>query len=178
MKKTKSNERQANFRWRCCDCGYQFTVRTGTIFEDSPVPMRKWAHAIWLSAAGKKGVAALELQRTIQVTYKTALFMLPRIRFAMDDTSGEPLDGVVEVDEVYIGGRPRKLSKQAREALEREGKEIPKRKRGMGRHQEDARRCRGSAWREDPPPRGGERHGREPERVLEGDRPVLRAHLR
>lgn len=133
MKKTKSNERQENYRWRCRDCSYQFTVKTGTIFEDSPVPLRKWAHAIWLSAAGKKGVAALELQRTIQVTYKTALFMLHRIRFAMDDSGeSEPLDGVVEVDEVYVGGRPRKLSKQAREALEREGKEIPKSKRGMG----------------------------------------------
>ncbi|HEX8245292.1 MAG TPA: IS1595 family transposase [Longimicrobium sp.] len=133
MKKAKSNERQAQYRWRCRDCNYQFTVRTGTIFEDSPLPLRKWAMAFWMFACGKKGCAALELQRVLQISYKSALFMAHRIRFAMEDGPDAPrLDGVVEVDEVYIGGKPRKLSKQAKEKLTAEGKEIPKSKRGAG----------------------------------------------
>jgi transposase-like protein len=77
-------------------------------------------------------VAALELQRTIQVSYKTALFMLHRIRFAMDETGGEPLSGTVEVDETYVGGKPRRLSAKQREKLIAEGKEVPQAKRGRG----------------------------------------------
>jgi len=95
-------------------------VKTGTVFEDSPVPMHKWIHALWLSAVSKKGVAALELQRTIQVAYRTALFMLHRIRFCMRTEPQEMLTGVVEV------------SKQERERLTAEGQEPPKSKRGRG----------------------------------------------
>ncbi|MFL5386475.1 MAG: IS1595 family transposase [Longimicrobiaceae bacterium] len=129
---SRKGGRQANFRWRCKDCGYQFTVKTGTVFEDSPVPMHKWIHALWLSAASKKGVAALELQRTIQVAYRTALYMLHRIRFCMGTEPAALLDGVVEVDETYLGGKPRRISKQERERAEAEGREIPKNKRGAG----------------------------------------------
>ena len=132
MRQAKSPARQKNFRWRCRDCKYQFTVKTGTIFEDSPVPMHKWIHALWLSAASKKGVAALELQRTIQVAYRTALFMLHRIRFCMGTEPQELLSGVVEVDETYLGGKPRRVSKQERERLAAEGQEPPKSKRGRG----------------------------------------------
>jgi transposase-like protein len=129
---SRKGGRQANFRWRCKDCGYQFTVKTGTVFEDSPVPMHKWIHALWLSAASKKGVAALELQRTIQVAYRTALYMLHRIRFCMGTEPQELLSGVVEVDETYLGGKPRRVSKQERERLAAEGQEPPKSKRGRG----------------------------------------------
>lgn len=131
MRQAKSPERQANYRWRCRDCRYQFTVKTGTIFEDSPLPLRKWAHAFWMFSCGKKGCAALELQRVLQISYKSALFMAHRIRYAMED-DGAPLEGVVEVDEVYVGGKPRKLSKQAKDALVAEGKELPRSKRGAG----------------------------------------------
>jgi len=130
----RDGNRQVNYRWRCREkeCGAQFTVRTGSIFEDSPIPMHKWAHATWLAASGKKGVAALELCRVIQVSYKTALYMMHRIRFAMAEPDAAPLDGVVEVDEKYCGGKPRKLSKGEKEKLIAEGKEIPVRKRGRG----------------------------------------------
>lgn len=93
MKDSKTGERQANYRWRCRDCKYQQTVRTGSIFEDSPLPMRKWAMAFWMFTAGKKGCAALELKRVLQVSYETAWYMAQRIRFAMEDRSGEPLTG-------------------------------------------------------------------------------------
>lgn len=132
MKDRKTGERQANYRWRCRGCGGQFTVRTGSIFEDSPIPMHKWAHAVWLASAGKKGVAALELCRIIGVQYKSALFMMHRLRWAMANVSPEPLDGVVEVDEKYCGGKPRKISKSERERLIAEGKEVPVSKRGRG----------------------------------------------
>jgi transposase-like protein len=132
MMDSKTGGRQVNYRWRCRGCKAQFTVRTGTIFEDSAVPLHKWAHAVWLASSGKKGVAALELVRMLQVQYKTALFMMHRLRFAMRDLGGEPLTGVVEVDEKYGGGKPRKLSRGEKEKLIAEGKEVPVNKRGRG----------------------------------------------
>jgi transposase-like protein len=95
----------------CLDCHGQFTVRTGTVMESSHVPLTKWALAYRLMASAKKGISAHQLHRTIGVTYKTAWFMAHRIREAMRDVSGDKLGGngkIVEADEVYIGGKPRK----------------------------------------------------------------------
>lgn len=105
------SKRQANFRWRCKEkgCHFQFTVRIGTVFEDSRAPIRHWCFAFWRAATSKKGVSALELHRQTGLSYKTCLFMLHRIRCAMDETDIEPLSGIVEVDEVYIGGKPRRF---------------------------------------------------------------------
>jgi transposase-like protein len=128
----RDGNRQKHYRWRCKDCSYQFTVRTDSIWEDSKIPMHQWAHAVWLAAAGKKGVAALELCRILQIQYKSALFMMHRLRWAMAEVSPEPLTGVVEVDEKYCGGKPRKLSRGEKEKLIAEGKEIPVNKRGRG----------------------------------------------
>lgn len=108
MQDSNSNKRQANYRWRCRGCKKQFTVRVGTILEDSAVPLQAWAFAFWQACAGKKGVAAKQIERQCGVSYKTALFMLHRIRWAMVDNGGEPLVGTVEVDETYVGGKPRK----------------------------------------------------------------------
>jgi transposase-like protein len=104
-------KRQANFRWRCKEklCHEQFTVRIGTVFEDSRIPLRHWAFAFWRAATSKKGVSALEIHRQTGLSYKSCLFMLHRIRHAMDETDIEPLNGTVEVDEVYIGGKPRRF---------------------------------------------------------------------
>jgi transposase-like protein len=107
MKDSKTGERQADFRWRCRGCKEQFTVRIGTVFEDSRAPLRHWAYAFWRAATSKKGVSALEIHRHTGLSYKTCLFMLNRIRHAMDTDDIEPLRGDVEVDEVYIGGKPR-----------------------------------------------------------------------
>lgn len=112
MKDSKdATKRQANYRWRCHDCKMQFTVRTGTVFEDSRIPLRHWCFAFWRAATSKKGVSALEIHRQTGLSYKSSLFLLHRIRHAMDKTDIEPLNGTVEVDEVYIGGKPRRVQR-------------------------------------------------------------------
>ena len=107
MKDSKTGERQANFRWRCRGCKEQFTVRIGTVFEESRIPLRHWCFAFWRASTSKKGVSALEIHRQTGVSYKSALFMMHRIRFAMNESDPMPLDGTVEADEVFIGGRNR-----------------------------------------------------------------------
>jgi transposase-like protein len=104
-----TGERSKRFLWKCNDCAKQYTVRIGTVYEESRLPMRHWAYAYWRAATSKKGVAALELKRQLQISYKSALFLMNRIRFAMaPDTDTAPkLTGTVECDEVYIGGKPR-----------------------------------------------------------------------
>lgn len=109
MRDSKTGERQANFRWRCHGCKDQFTVRIGTVFEESRIPLKHWCFAFWRSASSKKGVSALEIHRQTGVSYKSALFMLHRIRFAMEDEDTGHLQGVVEVDELFVGGRPRRI---------------------------------------------------------------------
>lgn len=91
-------------RYKCADCRKQFTVRIGTIFQDSPIALRKWIAAVWLMCSNRRGIPATQLQREIGVCYKTAWFMEHRIRKAFRLTEPEPLSGVVEVDETYIGG--------------------------------------------------------------------------
>jgi transposase-like protein len=105
----KTGSRNKRFLWRCHDCKKQFTVRVGTVLEESRLPLRHWAYAMWRMATSKKGVAALEIQRQCQISYKSALFLLHRIRFAMTPGYGESpkLEGVVECDETYVGGKPR-----------------------------------------------------------------------
>ena len=107
MLDSSQTKRQANFRWRCNSCKTQYTVRTGTVFEDSRIPIRHWCFAFWRAATSKKGVSALEIHRQTGVSYKSALFMLHRIRFAMSDSVDSKLNGDVEVDETYVGGKPR-----------------------------------------------------------------------
>ena len=101
---------------KCGACRGQFTVRKGTIFEESHLEMHKWLQAIYLMCSSKKGISAKQLERTLEVTYKTAWFLAHRIREAM--RSGELASfgqdgGAVEVDETYIGREPGKPVKRA-----------------------------------------------------------------
>jgi transposase-like protein len=107
--KSKTGERNKRFLWRCHGCKQQFTVRVGTIMEDSPIPLRHWCYAFWKACSSKKGVSALQIKRETGLSYKSALFMMHRIRYAMtSDHSPQPkLQGTVEVDETYVGGKPR-----------------------------------------------------------------------
>lgn len=91
--------------WRCKDCRRQFTVKVGTIFEDSPIPFSKWLPAIWLLANTKNGTSSHELHRALGVTQKTAWFMLHRIREAMRDGESPKFEGEVEIDETFVGAR-------------------------------------------------------------------------
>ena len=88
----------------CSDCRSYFSVRTGTLMERSKVPIQKWVYAIYLDVTSLKGVAAMKLHRDIGVSYKTAWFLLHRIREAFTATGPIIMDGPVEVDETYIGG--------------------------------------------------------------------------
>lgn len=78
-----SGERSKRFLWYCRGCGRQHTVRIGTVFEDSRIPLRHWCFAFWAACASKKGVSALQIRRQTGVSYKSALFMMHRIRYAM-----------------------------------------------------------------------------------------------
>jgi transposase-like protein len=92
--------------YKCRACRKQFTVSVGTVFEDSHIPMNKWLQAIYLLCSSKKGISAHQLHRMLGVTYKSAWFMAHRLRYAMTQTPlVEKLQGIVEVDETYIGGR-------------------------------------------------------------------------
>jgi transposase-like protein len=92
--------------YKCYQCRKQFTVKVGTVFEDSHVPMNLWLQAMYLLCSSKKGISSNQLSRTLGVTLKTAWFMSHRIREAMRVVGVEPLGGkgrTVEVDETYIG---------------------------------------------------------------------------
>jgi len=93
--------------WKCKSCKRQFSVKLGTIFEDSALGLDKWLPAVWLAANSKNGISSHELGRALDVTQKSAWFMLQRIRLAMQTGSFDKLSGVVEVDETYIGGKAR-----------------------------------------------------------------------
>jgi transposase-like protein len=108
MVEAGTGKRNSRFLWRCRDCKEQFTVRIGTVYEESRLPLRHWAYAFWRAATSKKGVSALEIKRHCQISYKSALFLMNRIRFAMADNDAPKLSGTVECDETYIGpGKPR-----------------------------------------------------------------------
>ncbi|MBI2851108.1 MAG: IS1595 family transposase [Chloroflexi bacterium] len=95
----------------------QFSVKVGTIFEDSPIGLDKWLAAIWMIANAKNGVSSYEIARNLGVTQKTAWFMLHRIRLAMGSNDNGKLSGTVEADETYIGGKARNMHKAKREAI-------------------------------------------------------------
>ncbi|MFC2072474.1 IS1595 family transposase [Chloroflexota bacterium] len=91
-------------QYDCGSCGYQFSVLTGTMFHDTHLPLPKWFMAIYLMVEAKKGISANQMKRTLDVSYKTAWYLCHRIRKAMTELNPEPLNGIVEVDETFIGG--------------------------------------------------------------------------
>jgi transposase-like protein len=105
--KDGNGNRNKRFLWRCHSCKDQFTVRIGTVFEDSRIPLRIWCYAFWKACSSKKGISALQIKRECGLAYKSALFLMHRIRFAMTPDTKEKLSGDVEVDETYVGGKPR-----------------------------------------------------------------------
>ncbi|HLW52528.1 MAG TPA: IS1595 family transposase [Candidatus Angelobacter sp.] len=108
-------------RWKCKECNRQFSVKLGSIFEDSPIGLDKWLLALWMLANCKNGVSSYEIHRAIGITQKSAWFMLRRIRLAMKNGSIEKLGnqgGPVEADETFVGPNPRKMHKDRRAKLE------------------------------------------------------------
>src|ERR1700730_7598130 len=93
--------------WKCRECKKQYSVKVGTIFEDSAIGLDKWLVAMWLLANCKNGISSYEVARALEVTQKTAWFMLHRIRYAMHNGSINKMSGTVEADETFIGGKAR-----------------------------------------------------------------------
>lgn len=101
--------------WKCRSCKKQFSVKVGTIFEDSPIGLDKWLAAMWMLANAKNGISSCELHRAIGITQKSAWFMLQRLRLAMQQGSFEKLSGEVEADETFVGGKAKNMHKKKRE---------------------------------------------------------------
>lgn len=116
-------------QFMCDGCTYQFSVRVGTIFHDSHLPLSKWFVAVYLMGESRKGVSANQLKRTLGVAYKTAWYLCHRIRAAVKDADNSLLSGIVEVDETFVGGKRRGVGSGNRDgkkmvlgAIERGGK--------------------------------------------------------
>ncbi len=92
----------------------QFSIKVGTIFEDSPISLDKWLLAMWMLANCKNGVSSYEIHRAIGISQKSAWFMLQRIRLALQGEDGGKLSGEVEVDETFIGGKARNMHKDVK----------------------------------------------------------------
>ena len=127
------------------ECHKQFSVKTQSVFEDSPIPLDKWLTAVWMVVNCKNGVSSYEIMRDLGVTQKTAWFMLHRIRLAMKDGNwykmGGEDGGPVEVDETFVGADPRKMHAKRREARYRALSARPKTP-VMGMLDRDARKVR------------------------------------
>ena len=97
-------------RWKCKECYKQFTVKLGTVFEDSPISLTKWLPALWMLCNCKNGISSYEIARDLGVSQKAGWFMLQRLRLALQDGFfGSKLNGEVEVDETFIGGKARNM---------------------------------------------------------------------
>src|SRR5947209_3230123 len=104
------------FMWKCKACKKQFSVKVGSIMEDSPIGLDKWLAAMWLIANAKNGISSYEVHRALDITQKSAWFLLHRIRLAMQTGSFETkMGGQVEADETYIGGLARNMHRDKRD---------------------------------------------------------------
>src|SRR5947209_1885228 len=105
----KASFLKTRLMWKCLACKKQYSVKVGTIFEDSAVGLDKWLCAMWMLANCKNGVSSYEIARCLEVTQKTAWFMNQRIRYAMHNGTINKMTGTVEADETFIGGAARNM---------------------------------------------------------------------
>jgi transposase-like protein len=103
--------------WQCKGCRKQFSVKVGSIFEDSPIPLSKWLPAMWMLVNCKNGVSSYEIARDLGVTQKTAWFMLHRLRLAIHAKSFDKMNGQIEADEIFIGGKAGNMHAAKRKRL-------------------------------------------------------------
>jgi transposase-like protein len=110
-------------RWKCKECGKQFSVKLGTIFEDSPISLDKWLIALWMLVNCRNGVSSYEVSRDLGITQKSAWFVLHRLRLAMREGSlAKKIGGSgseIEADETFVGGKTKNMHKNRKEALQR-----------------------------------------------------------
>ena len=98
----------------CCPNRRQFSIKVGTIMEDSPIPLDKWLVGMWLVISAKNGISSYELHRTLGITQKSAWFLGHRVRLALQSGSFEKMSGEIESDETYIGGKARSMNAKQR----------------------------------------------------------------
>jgi transposase-like protein len=116
-------------RWKCKECYKQFTVKLGTIFEDSPISLDKWLVALWMLVNCKNGISSYEVARDLGITQKSAWFVLQRLRLALKTGSVNKIGGPgseVEVDETFIGGKARNMHKERRARMRHYGRGADK----------------------------------------------------
>lgn len=119
VRASRKNKNQEISRWNCLDCHSSFSVISGTLFSKSQIPLRKWFLAISMVINARKGISSPQLARELELDQKTAWYLLTRIRRAVKSKEVKLLEGIVEADETYIGGKPRRHGR-------------PKVKRGRG----------------------------------------------
>jgi transposase-like protein len=107
----------ARNQFDCDSCRYQFSATAGTIFHDTHLPLHKWFLAAYLMCESKKGVPALQMQRMLNTTYRTAWHLCHRIRAAMLEAAPEKLSGIVEMDETYVGGKARRWCPRSKKSV-------------------------------------------------------------
>src|SRR6202167_4945516 len=113
-------------RWKCKECYKQFTVKLGTVFEDSPLSLTKWLPALWMLCNNRNGISSWELHRALGVSQKTAWFMLQRLRLALKTEAfvfkmGTKEGGGCEVDETFVGGKLKNMHRDRRVRFAAEG---------------------------------------------------------
>jgi transposase-like protein len=109
-------------RWKCKECSKQFSVKLGTIFEDSPISLDKWLIALWMLVNCRNGVSSYEVSRDLGITQKSAWFVLHRLRLAMREGFLKKIGGSgseVEADETFVGGKTKNMHKRRKDALQR-----------------------------------------------------------
>jgi transposase-like protein len=139
-------------RWKCRECRRQFSVKVGTIFEDSPISLQKWLPALWMLVSCKNGISSYEIKRDLGVSQKTAWFMLHRLRLVIKAKNlgtkmGSTDGGEVEVDESFVGGKMINMHKDRRVRLnqirtEQQSDRYPNKTVVMGILDRDARQVR------------------------------------
>ncbi len=114
--KTKTVPNEKPMPYHCGDCRKYFSVKTGTVMQSSKIDLQKWVIAIYLMSTNLKGVSSMKLHRDLGVTQKTAWFMAQKIREGWVSGRDDKMDGIVEVDETYIGGKAKNMSAKDRAA--------------------------------------------------------------
>ena len=109
----KIKEKQLFGRWNCHDCKSSFNVLSGTIFQGTKIPLQKWFVAVSILMNAKKSLSSYQLSRDIGISQDSALYLMQRVRAEMATDNKSLLKGIVEADETYVGGKPRKGNKRS-----------------------------------------------------------------